>query len=165
MKNIIAFIFAALLGASAYAQPQVQVNLLATNQYGGPGGFMVTSNGIAFSGTVTGLTNNTAMFIGQFTNGTANTALALATYYTNTFGRKVQADFTLSVSNAINVSGGLAIYGYTSTGVARPPYFVGEAGTNLVTNTIPYQIDSGGYFAITNLSGSWTLLTNDVVAP
>lgn len=163
MKKILSLIACFCTALAAIAQPQVAVNIVGTNSAGGPGGFQVTSTGVAFSGVVTGLTNTTTLFVGQFTNGSANAALAFATYYTNTFNRKIQADFTCSISNALGTSGSVAVYGFTAAGSARLPFFWGSAGTNLITNTIPYQLDAGGYFSVSNTTGSGLLVTNDVI--
>ena len=162
MKTFLSLIVALTIGVSAFAQPQVAVNILGTNSSGGPGGFQVTSSGVAFSGTVTGITNLTPIFVGQFTNGSANTACASSNYYTNTFGRKITADLSLSCSNALGTGGNSAIYGYTAAGVARIPYYFASAGTNLITNTISYQLDPGGYLAVSNLTGTWLFITNSV---
>jgi len=138
-------------------------------------GFVTFAPGTALSGVVglnsanlaNGLTLNTNAFgyltaygTSGFTNGTLG-GLALTTnhYYTNQFGARITVYLTMTNSAAAATS---AIYIFPSSAIALPPFPIPTTGTVAIQNPVQFNLDPGGWFAITNTAGIYQVKTNIV---
>jgi hypothetical protein len=95
-----------------------------------------------------------------FTN-TPTTGYPLTTniYYTNTFGRRLTA--TLNMTNSVLV-GSSAIYLFQSNGTPRITMGCAFLAALGGTNSIEFNLEPGGYFASSNLTGQVNCRTNEV---
>jgi len=117
---------------------------------------------VTFAAAANMPTNLSAFHYGSpsgVTNGTLGAAVAINLYYTNTF--VTRATVTLTLTNSV-AAGEIGIYPFTSNAVVRLPQFSSFAAALADTNTLSFNLDPGGYFAVSNLAGTCNVKTNEV---
>jgi hypothetical protein len=124
----------------------------------------VTISGV-LTGNGAGLTNIPMSGPVQYTNFAST---SFATYYTNTFGRRINVYLSYYLTQTASAGAQIAIWRVDTNNISFniPTIFcsasVGVTLDTAATNTATFLLAPGAYFSVTNTVGTAALVTNTV---